>query len=1117
MFRSVAIFSLLLAFGLVARAAESRRVDFNDQIRPLLSDRCYRCHGPDSGSRKAKLRLDTREGALTELDDGWAVVKPGDPGKSELISRIFTANEDDLMPPPDSHLKLSDAEKELLKRWVTEGAEYKSHWSLIPVAKITPPSLRHAQWVRNPIDAFVLSRLEQEGLQPSPEASRETLIRRLALDLTGLPPTLPEIDAFIADNSADAYNKVVLRYLNSPAYGERMAIDWLDLARFADTYGYQNDVERDMSPWRDWVIKAFNDNLSYDKFLTWQLAGDLLPNATREQRLATAFNRLHRQTNEGGSIDEEFRTEYAADRVNTVGTAMLGLTMECARCHDHKFDPISQRDYFSMFAFFNNIDESGMYSHFTRATPSPAMLLWSEEQSAAEAALKIRIRDAEARLNQSARDAEKEFQSWLKAGGSVSLPKPIARFPFDVVMNNTTPDNLNPTNFARLVDEPKQVDGAPSTGSASLEDTHQHAEPVPGAPQNFALQFNGDNEVVCKTVPNFNRTDSFSFSLWIKPTERQDRAVVLHQSRAWADSGSRGFELVLDHGKPFFGLIHFWPGNAMAVRTVQRLPTNEWSHVVVTYDGSSRAAGIQLYLDGAPLETEVVRDNLYKDIVHRREWGDAEVGKVYLQLAGRFRDSGFKGGVIDDLRVFDVALTEGEVRLIRVPDKPLAPTSSPVEREQQSPSAHGSNASEQIPPSEIQNQQQAILPRPFGRGEGRGEGQALFQYFLTRQYAPYRAALAELKTLRDQENTLINDVPEIMVMEEMPQPRPTHLLKRGAYDTPGELVERDTLAAVLPFPSDQPRDRLGLARWMTDPNNPLTARVVVNRIWRMHFGRGLVASQEDFGSQGKLPTHPELLDWLAGWFMDNGWDVKAMHQLIVTSATYRQSSKASRELVGRDPDNALLARGPKQRLLAEQIRDNALAASGLLNRTIGGPSVKPYQPAGLWEQSGTGKTYTQDHGDKLYRRSLYTFWKRTSPPPSMLTFDAVTREVCTAKRETTSTPLQALVLLNDPQFIEAARVLAGKLLKQFPNNEAVRNREAFRALTGRSPDQAEAKILAQLYSEQKGLFAKDEADAKKLLATGESKRDETLPSAEFAAMTTLVNAIMNFDEFVVER
>ncbi|MGC3961560.1 MAG: DUF1553 domain-containing protein [Verrucomicrobiota bacterium] len=1041
----LALAGLLLSVRLML-AAEPAKVDFNFQIRPLLSDRCYRCHGPDSGSRKAKLRLDQREGALKELEDGMAVVKPGDLEHSELIRRIVATNEDDVMPPPDSHLTLSPVEKELLKRWVLEGAEYKSHWAFLPVEKATPPQPQDSRWPHNPIDRFILLRLEKENFSPAPPASRETLIRRLAFNLTGLPPSPAEIDAFLANKSPDAYERVVTNYLKSPAYGERMALDWLDLARYADTYGYQNDVERDMSAWRDWVIKAFNENLSYDKFLTWQLAGDLLPNPTREQRIATAFNRLHRQTNEGGSIDEEFRTEYAIDRVNTVGMSMLGLTMECARCHDHKFDPIKQREYFSLFAFFNSIDESGIYSHFTSATPSPAMLLWPEGKEREHSVLQNKIAFYERRLQEMTAQTLKEFafEDWIAAGGKLIPPEPIARFQLDSVRSNTTPESISKTNYARLVDEPQLVTGH----------------------EGMALKFNGDNELVCKSVPTFKRTDEFSFALWLKPTEKQDRAVILHQSRAWTDSGSRGWELTLDHGKPFFGLIHFWPGNAIAIRAKQELPLNDWTHLTVTYDGSSRASGIQIYLNGTQLETEVVRDHLYKDIVHRAEWGDKEVGKVYLQLAARFRDSGFKHGLIDDLQVFDFQLHALEVKALLDSEKP-------------------SNAQLNY----------SFGVRPTG----------------------YQEWKAELKRFREQESALINDIPELMVMEELPQPRVTHRLNRGAYDAPAEVVERDAPEWLLPFPKDQPHDRLGLAYWLTDRKNPLTARVVVNRIWRMHFGRGIVASQEDFGSQGKLPTHPELLDWLAGWFMDNGWDVKALHRLIVSSATFQQSSQTKPEIVEHDPDNRLLTRGPKNRLLAEEIRDSALAASGLLNRQIGGPSMKPYQPEGLWEATGTGKSYTQDHGDKLYRRSLYTFWKRTAPPPSMLTFDAMSREVCTAKRDATATPLQSLVLLNDPQFIEASRVLGEKLLKQFPKDEAARNREAFRTLTGRTPDKTESKILAQLYAEQKAEFAKNPDHAKKLLKVGESKSEDSLPTADSAAMTTLVNAIMNFDEFVVER
>ena len=801
--------------GPVAQPATSR-VDFSFQIRPLLSDRCFRCHGPDAAKRKAKLRLDMSAGAFKDIGDGWAIVKPGDPDRSELIRRINSDFEDDLMPPAESHLSLSDAEKALLKRWVVEGADYRPHWSLIPVHAVEAPKRRVDRDTVSPIDAFVRARQEAESLPTAAPAAPEILLRRLAFNLTGLPPSPAELEAFLADPSPAAYARAVERYLSSPAYGERMAMDWLDLARYADTYGYQADVERDMSPYRDWVIRAFNQNLPYNQFLTWQLAGDLLPNATREQRVATAFNRLHRQTNEGGSIEEEFRTEYVLDRVNTFGTAMLGLTLECARCHDHKFDPITQRDYYSLFAFFNSIDESGLYSHFTNATPSPSLLLWPGAAEAQHELAKARIAAAEARLTAIARDARAPFQTWLRTG-SVTLPPPIAHVAFDVVWEGQTPDTVSKSlaqvqEGLRLVPEANDVDGA-------------------------ALQFSGDSPVVHPGVRSFVRTDPFSFSLRLKPTEKQDRAVILHQSRAWSDAGSRGFELTLDQGRPFFGLIHFWPGNAIAVRARRPLPTNAWSRLVVTYDGSSRAAGIRLYLDGAPLETDVIRDRLYKDISYRREAGDRSADTHPLTIGARYRDSGFKNGLIDDLQVFDLCLTAAEVA------------------------------------------------GTLGRDAGDA---AAFAHFLARQYQPYAAALGELRTLREQENRLIADIPEIMVMEEMPSPRPAQLLNRGAYDAPGDVVARETPASLPPFPNDQPRNRLGLARWLTDRRHPLAARVVVNRIWRMHFGRGIVATQEDFGNQGKLPTHPDLLEWLAGRFMDDGWDVKALHRSIVMSETFRQ-------------------------------------------------------------------------------------------------------------------------------------------------------------------------------------------------------------------------------------
>ena len=1090
---ALAMILAALCGGGVVAAAAPEAIDFNRDIRPLLSDRCFACHGPDAAARKGKLRLDTRDGALKPLDDGWAVIQPGNPDKSDFVHRIFSDDEDDVMPPPKSNLKLSADEKALLKRWIAEGAEYQPHWAFIPVGKGALPDAGSqmpdgkTSGAPHPIEALVRTGLVKQGLSFSPPATPETLIRRVALGLTGLPPKPAEIEAFLKDSAPDAYARMVDRYLASPAYGERMALDWLDLARYADTYGYQADVYRDMSPWRDWVIAAFNRNLSYDQFLLWQIAGDLLPNATDEQRLATAFNRLHRQTNEGGSIDEEFRVEYVADRVNTVGTAVLGLTMECARCHDHKYDPISQRDYFALSAFFNSIDESGLYSHFTRATPSPSLPLWQPEQSHERAMLALRRIKAEESLTKVEASAERGFRLWLKNSPEITPPAPIARFTFDVVTNGTTPNALG-TNVANLADGPEQVAGR----------------------NGQALKFSGDNSVTATGVGHFGRTDAFSLSLWIKPASHQDRAVIVHHSQAAEDAGRRGYEVLLEQGKPFFNLCHFWPGNAAAVRAKTALPTEEWSLLTVTHDGSGTAAGLRIYRDGVPLEAETVRDQLTKDIQYRTEWGDSSVGQISLMLGARFRDSGFKDGLIDDLQVFDQCLTAPEVAAL---GRAKAPAEPPVGSTEISRAKTAAGSSQGVASVAAKK---ADLPQA-ARREPSPYHADLFHHFLVREHAPYRAALAELRSVRVAENNLRNGVREIMVMEEMPTPRPAFILNRGAYDSPGQPVERDTPSAVMSFPDDLPRNRLGLARWMVDRRNPLTARVAVNRIWKQHFGTGLVGTPENFGVQGAPPSQPELLDWLAGWFMDHGWDVKALHRLILTSETFRQTSVASKELLERDPENRWLARGPKHRLQAEEIRDAALAASGLLNAKIGGPSVKPYQPAGLWEATGTGASYQQDTGDKLYRRSLYTYWKRTAPPPSMISFDAVTREVCTAKRETTTTPLQALVLLNDPQFVEASRALAERLLKAHPSDVDARGRDAFLALVGRKPDVREAAILRQLFSEQRDLYAQDAEAAAKLLKVGDSVADAALPPAELAATTVLVSAVMNFEEFVMKR
>jgi hypothetical protein len=1028
-------------------ATETGKVDFSFQIRPILADHCFKCHGQDEKARKGKLRLDVPESAYAIRDAARkeAAVVPRHPERSQLCWRIAATNEDDRMPPPASKLSLTSEEKRLLKLWVEQGAEYKPHWAFSPVAETKVPRLADKSHARNAIDAFIQARLARDGIKPAAEASRDTLIRRLSFDLRGLPPSLDEIDAFCADTSGDAYEHLVDKLLASPAYGEQQAALWLDLARFADTYGYQNDIDRDMSPWRDWVIRAFNQNLPYDQFITWQIAGDLLPSAMRDQLVATAFNRLHRQTNEGGSIDDEFRAEYVADRVATTGTAFLGLTLGCARCHDHKYDPVSQKNFYRMAAFFNNIDESGLYSHFTRATPSPSLLLYPEGQEAKHKALREQIQSKEAALAAMSESARPRFESWFASGQHViAAPQPSAAFAFEIVTNDSTPDFIITNRSAGLVDGPVQAEG--KFGQA--------------------LRFSGDNSAVCKGVGAFNRTTPFSFSLWLKPTEKQERAVIFHRSRAWTDSGSRGYELVLEDERPTFSLVHFWPGNAIKVRAQTALPLNQWSHLTVTYDGSSRAVGVRLYLNGEPLLSEVVRDHLFKDILHRDQWGDMEANSIELTLAGRFRDSGFKDGLIDEFQVYGRCLTPWEAKLVA------------------------------------------------GTASSSPDHEAFFAWYLERVDTQYQTASSELRTLREQENALINDVPEISIMTEMTPRRPTFVLKRGAYDARGDQVEPGTPEKIFPFSDGLPRNRLGLAQWLVDRRNPLTARVAVNRIWHSHFGRGLVETEEDFGTRGKLPTYPGLLDWLARHFMDSGWDVKALHKLIVMSATYRQSSRAAPELLARDPDNHLFARGPEHRLRAEEIRDHALAVSGLLSPRIGGPSVKPYQPEGLWEESGTGKHYVQDKGEGLYRRSLYTFWRRTAPPPSMLIFDAPSREVCTARREITTTPLQALVLLNDPQFVEAGRMLAEQLVRHCGQDVEACIARGFRLAIGRNPTAAETNVLRRLYQEQLALFQSDPAAAEKLLKTGQQPRDESLPAPQVAAATVLAGTLMNLDEFV---
>ena len=1012
------------AFG----APQQKRIDFNRDIRPILSNNCYPCHGPDENKRKADLRLDLKSG-LYEDHDGEKPVVEGKPAQSELYNRIIAKKAGERMPPPKSKLQLKKSEIELIRAWIEQGASWSGHWAFRSLEKTTVPTLEEKNRGHNAIDNFIRHRLQDAGLKPAAEAGREKLIRRLSLDLTGLPPTLAEIDAFIKDRNPDAYEKLVDRLLSSPAYGERMASDWLDVARYSDTYGYQVDRDRFVWPWRDWVVKAFNANTPYDEFITLQLAGDLLPNATDEEILPTTFNRLHSQKVEGGSTPEEFRVEYVADRTHTFATAFLGLTFECARCHDHKYDPLTQKEYYKLFAFFNNIDEFGLYAYFTGSVPTPTLLYAppAHKQKIADAAEKVTRAEEELAKIPAARRGE--FDRWLAA-------RPA-----------------EPAIPGRV--EHQDFEGHKGGANAS----------VPGV-KGKAIRLSGDDEYHLKQG-NFRRSDTFSFALWMKAPEVKDRAIVFHRSQAWTDAGSRGYQLLLEKGKLSFSLIHFWPGNALRIRTRAPFEVNKWVHVAITYDGSSRADGTRLFLNGVRADCEIVRDNLFKNITGG--------GRKTITIGARFRDRGFSGGLVDEFQVFNRELSSLEVA-----------------------QTHDGKSLRQA------------LAKPANDLDKRLT-EELRGYYLYTADETWGKGLGQVRSLREAHNNIINGTTEIMVMKEDGKVRQTHLLVRGAYDKPGVPVEAGTPAVLPAMEKKDGANRLGLARWLTARDHPLTSRVMVNRLWQMCFGRGLVRTTEDFGSQGESPSHPGLLDWLSLRFIDSGWDIRDLVRTMVTSATYRQGSRCSAELFEKDPENSLLARGPRYRLPAEVIRDNALAASGLLVRKVGGAPVRPY------EVTVSFKPLKRDKGEGLYRRSLYTFWKRTAPAPVMMSLDASKREVCTVRRERTASPLQALVLMNDPQLVEAARILGQRLLKKHGDNSAAMLAELFRTLTGRHAGKSEKEILGRLHAEQLKFFGSNPENAKAFLKTGDAAADKNLAPAHLAAIGAVANVLLNFDEAVMKR
>ncbi|MBL8231305.1 MAG: DUF1553 domain-containing protein [Bryobacterales bacterium] len=1035
----------ILLCGVVSAAmlhgavGNSKAIDFNRDIRPILSDNCFACHGPDEKKRFAGVRLDTRDGAL-------AALTPGNSSKSRVFARIAHPDAARRMPPPNSGKKLTDAQIELMKRWIDSGAEYKMHWAYEAPQKPSLPVVKNTKWPRNPIDHFVLARLEREGLKPSPEADRITLLRRLSLDLTGLPPAPAEIDTFLKDKSPDAYEKQVDRLLASTHYGERMAMQWLDLARYADTHGFHIDSHRDMWVWRDWVIRAFNQNMPFDRFTIEQLAGDLLPNATLDQRIASGFNRNHMINYEGGAIPEEYHVEYVADRVETTATVWMASTFTCMRCHDHKYDPLKQAEYYKLFAFFNNVAEKGLDGRDGNA--EPFLMLPDDRQKKALDDLAAGIKAREAELAE--KHVNPEFAKW-EAARMKQL------------------DLAGPAGLREGLMAHYEMDG----GLADSSGRYFHGRALRGEPALIqtpvgrAMEFTSQSHVVLGDVP-MDAAKGFTIATWIMQGYHEPQTVVRKAGV---------FELWYDDSQPLPHLrrgahLHIeLPGKHL--RTRDRLVQRDHYHMTLHI----RGAEARMLINGEemPLIAEA-------PLMKAAPAGLLEIG----QAENATERHGFRGRLAD-LRVYARALSPEEVRRLAVEHRV----------------AH------------------VLAISPDKRTKEQRD--KLRDHFLSHE-APeaLRTAHLDLKRLKLAKAALDDEIPNTMVMSELEKPRDTHILGRGDYRNKGQKVTPDVPAVMPPLPAGEPANRLALAKWLVSGKHPLTARVTVNRYWQNYFGLGLVKSSENFGSQGDPPSHPELMDWLATEFQSSGWDVKAMQKLLVTSATYRQVSKATPELVERDPENRLLARMSRFRLPAETVRDHALAVSGLLNRQVGGRSVYPYQPPGIWEEIARGEifsaqVYKESSGSDLYRRSMYWFWKRTAPPPSLMTFDAPDREKCVARRSVTNTPLQALVLMNDPTYVEASRALAQRVMNEAGSDPAKRIQHAFRLTTGRLPQAKELKLLQALAAKQQAHYAAEPGAAAALLQVGDSKSAAGYKPEELAAWTNVASVILNLDETITKE
>ncbi len=1041
------LISVLLPFTAAAEETEDKPVEFNRDIRPIFQDTCFQCHGADANKAKAHLQFDTLEHAMRPNKEGLRALVPGSPEKSHAWQRIISTDPDELMPPADSHKVLTPAQKDLIRRWIAQGAKYQSHWSYLAPHAAPVPKVADPLWNRNAIDAFVATRLSAAGLKPNAEADRASLIRRVSLDLTGLLPEAAEVEAFVKDEDPKAYEKAVDRLLASPRYGENSARIWLDLARYGDTHGIHFDNYRSIWPYRDWVIKAFNANLPYDQFSIEQLAGDLLPSQSQEQLTATGYLRCNPSTNEGGAIAEEYLSIYAKDRVEAFSAAWLGLTTGCAACHDHKFDPIAQKDFYRLAAYFRNIDTPAMDGNI--ASTAPALVIPSPADAARATYLAADIEQIKKDLELRRKNSVADFDSWAAGFTLQSAPED------SLLLLKSAPDG----SFSGKLEGKDFVlpSRAPALAAGKTQDYTQEPPKL------------GDISGVIGNVGDFAATDSFSYGGWLKSNGAAGAVLARMNSQA----GYRGWDLWLEGDRIAAHFVDTWNGNALKVVSNEALDPKIWNHVFVTYDGSRSSAGVGLYVNGNRVSNVEIQVETLSGTVKT----DVPLTLGYRSKGG---GEGASGAQLRELRIYPRQLNATEVAGLGMSTKDLD-----------------------------------LLKTPADKRDSKDQDRLLALYVSSFDLESIR--LRQRLGRLEAENAVIAKRNHITLIAREKNTRANaHILKRGQYDQKGEEVFAGVPpAAGVPLPEGAPENRLTLARWLFHPAHPLTARVTANRLWQQVFGQGLVLTSEDLGTTGELPSHPELLDHLALRLRDSNWDVKAMLRFMVLSQTYRQSARISPDKNEKDPRNRLLSRGPRHRLDAEVIRDTALQSSGLLVEKLGGPSVKPYQPAGVWEtvampESNT-KIFRQDKGDDLYRRSLYTFIKRAAPPPNMETFNATSRESPCSRRERTNTPLQALITLNDPQFVEAARALAQRCLAS-SGDDAARLSLAHRLVTCRSPDAARLKIMTEGLTKFRAHYLSQPKEAAALLAVGESPRATGLKDEELAAWTLLASQLLNLDE-----